>query len=224
METADSELFLDEYGPLCKKIRVLHVAETAGAVDTYLKILLRYSSSDRIENILVCSKDYDIRDYRGLTDSVERIHMERTDSVLEEGRSIRKLREIIGRYSPDIVYAHSYRAGMLLRIADIGIRNRVLYNPHGWSYNRLSDPDRRNRRLTAEKMLALFTDMVICGSVSEKMSAIKLGIVPEKKLIVIPEPTGLHSASEHFTYAIRSDGKKMTEQTEELYERLVWDA
>ena len=61
METAGSELFLDEYSSLCKKIRVLHVAEPAGGVDTYLKTLFRYLDSSKVENILVCSQNYDTR-------------------------------------------------------------------------------------------------------------------------------------------------------------------
>ena len=222
METAGGELLIEEYGPLCKKIRVLHVAEKVGEVDTYLKMLFRYSDSSRVENILVCSEAYDTRDYYGVADSVEQIHMEHDISMSENGRTVRKLREIIERYSPDIVYAHSYRSGILLRIADLGIRNRVAYNPHGWLFNRRIDSGKRRKMTAAEKILILFTDLVICGSEAEKNYAIKHTIVPEKKIRVITTPH-LNASQESWTAAMRSDGKRMAEDTEELYEKILWN-
>ena len=41
-----------------KKIRVLHVAEAAGGVERYLETLFKYSNN-KVENILVCSQNYD---------------------------------------------------------------------------------------------------------------------------------------------------------------------
>ena len=35
----------------------------------------------------------------------------------------KKVRKLIKKYVPDIVYAHSSKAGALARIADIGIKN-----------------------------------------------------------------------------------------------------
>lgn len=185
METAGSELFLDEYSSLCKKIRVLHVAEPAGGVDIYLKTLFRYSDPSKVENILVCSQNYDTRDYRDVTDAVEQIHMEHEVSALDDGRSVRMIRELIERYSPDIVYAHSSKAGALLRMADIGIRNRVLYNPHGWSFNMRIDQKSRRKYAMIERAQSPFTDRIICISDSEKRSALRHRICNEKKLSVI---------------------------------------
>ncbi len=36
---------------------------------------------------------------------------------------------------PDVIYMHSSKAGALGRLADIGFKNIVLYNPHGWAFN-----------------------------------------------------------------------------------------
>lgn len=49
-----------------KKIRILHVAQAAGGVDSYIRMLLKYLDKEKFENILVCSQDFLEEDYRGL--------------------------------------------------------------------------------------------------------------------------------------------------------------
>ena len=40
------------------KIRILHVAQAAGGVDRYIRMLLKYLDKEKFENILVCSQDF----------------------------------------------------------------------------------------------------------------------------------------------------------------------
>lgn len=40
------------------KIRILHVAQAAGGVDRYIRMLLKYFDKDKFENVLVCSQDF----------------------------------------------------------------------------------------------------------------------------------------------------------------------
>ena len=40
------------------KIRILHVAQAAGGVDRYIRMLFKYMDHDKFENILVCSHDF----------------------------------------------------------------------------------------------------------------------------------------------------------------------
>lgn len=57
------------------KIRILHVAQAAGGVDRYIRMLLKYLDKEKFENILVCSQDFHEEDYRGLVDSFEQVEM-----------------------------------------------------------------------------------------------------------------------------------------------------
>lgn len=41
------------------KIRILHVAQAAGGVDRYIRMLLKYLDKDVFDNVLVCSQDFD---------------------------------------------------------------------------------------------------------------------------------------------------------------------
>lgn len=53
-----------------KKIKILHVAQAAGGVDRYIRMLLKYLDKEKFENILVCSQDFNREDYDGLVDSL----------------------------------------------------------------------------------------------------------------------------------------------------------
>lgn len=59
-------------------------------------------------------------------------------------KAIRKVRKLLKKYTPDIVYAHSSKAGAIARIADLGLKNHLIYNPHGWAFNmKCSETKRR---------------------------------------------------------------------------------
>lgn len=87
-------------------IRILHVAQAAGGVDRYIRMLLKYLDKDKFENILVCSQDFKKEDYEGLVDAFEQIEMNRAIGV-KDLKLIWKVRKLIKKYNPDIVYAHS---------------------------------------------------------------------------------------------------------------------
>lgn len=117
-----------------KKIRVLHVAQAAGGVDRYIRMLLKYLNRQEFENILVCSYDYKKEDYEGLADGFEQVDMRRPIGKADLNAMI-EVRNLIKKYEPDIVYVHSSKAGAVARVADIGLKNICIYNPHGWAFN-----------------------------------------------------------------------------------------
>lgn len=167
-----------------RKIKLLHVAQAAGGVDRYIRMLLKYLDKDKFENILVCSQDFHREDYDGLVDSFEQIEMNRTIGV-NDLKSIAEVRKLIKKYNPNIVYAHSSKAGAIARVADIGLKNHCVYNPHGWAFN-MRCPDKKRRMYIAiEKVAASFCEKIICVSDAEKQSALENNICKEDKLKII---------------------------------------
>ena len=165
-----------------RRIRILHVAQAAGGVDRYIRMLLKYLDKDKFENILVCSQAFHKEDYEGLVSCFEQIEMTR-EIRKNDICAIKKVRKLIKKYVPDIVYAHSSKAGALARIADIGIKNYCIYNPHGWAFNMRCSNKKRIMYIVIEKIAALFCDKIICISDAEKESGLK--ICSEDKLHVI---------------------------------------
>ena len=167
-----------------KKIKILHVAQAAGGVDRYIRMLLKYLDKEKFENILVWSQDFNREDYDGLVDSFEQIEMNRAIGV-SDLNSIKEVRRLIKKYNPDIVYAHSSKAGAIARVADIGLKNHCVYNPHGWAFNMRCSDKKRAMYTAIEKMAAPFCEKIICISDAEKQSALEKKICREDKLQVI---------------------------------------
>lgn len=167
-----------------KKIKILHVAQAAGGVDRYIRMLLKYLDKEKIENILICSQDFREEDYKGLVDSFEQVKMERTIGA-GDLEAIKAVRKLIKKYNPDIVYAHSSKAGAIVRIADIGQKNCCMYNPHGWAFNMRCSAKKKAMYTAIEKIAAPFCDKIICISDAEKQSAVDKKICRENKLQVI---------------------------------------
>ena len=161
-----------------KKIRILHVAQAAGGVDRYIRMLLKYLDKEKFENILVCSQDFHEEDYRGLVDSFEQVEMIRAIGG-NDLKAIKEVRTLIKKYNPDIVYAHSSKAGAIARIADIGLKNHCVYNPHGWAFNMRCSAKKKAIYTMIEKIAAPFCDKIICISDAEKQSALDKKICKE---------------------------------------------
>ena len=97
----------------------------------------------------------------------------------------KKLRSIIKQLKPDIVYAHSSKAGALARIADLGLKNKVIYNPHGWAFNMQQSAKKKEMYRWVEKISAHFCNKIVCISDAERESALREKICKLRKLKVI---------------------------------------
>lgn len=168
-----------------KRIRVLHVAEAAGGVERYLQTLFKYSDKEQVENILVCSQNYDYKKMKSLADRVIVLKMAHQINPSSDIKVEKALRRIIKQLKPDIVYAHSSKAGALARIADLGLNNKVIYNPHGWAFNMQQSTKKKEMYKWVEKISAHFCDKIVCISDAEKESALREKICKPSKLQVI---------------------------------------
>lgn len=167
-----------------RKIRVLHVAQATGGVDRYLKTLFKYMDKDEVENILVASHDYVKSEYQGLVSDFQYLDMKRAIGLTDLSATF-KLRALIKKYKPDIVYGHSSKAGAIVRMANIGLSSKCIYNPHGWAFNMRCSSLKKAVYTAIEKAAAHFCDKIICISEAERISAITKNICRENKLLVI---------------------------------------
>ena len=167
------------------RIRILHIVQSAGGVERYLRSFLKYINSEKYCNILVCSNDYQEERYVDLVDYFENVDMIREINIKSDISAILKVRKFIKKYKPNIVYCHSSKAGAIGRMANIGFYNRCIYNPHGWAFNMCGSNIKKGIYICIEKMLGLLTDKIVCISEAEQVSALKYKICRENKLIVI---------------------------------------
>ena len=169
-------------------IRILHIAEAPGGVERYLVTLLKKMKSyPEFEHILVCSTTFDSKKFEHLVSDIAVIDsMHNAISVFHDTRAILAVRKAIQKYKPDIVYCHSSKAGAIGRIADIGMKNKLIYNAHGWSFNMKGASIKKIKFYEmVEKMLAPMADKIVCISEYEKKSALMHKICNKEKFVII---------------------------------------
>ena len=138
-----------------QKIRIMHVVQSAGGVEQYLVSLLKYMDRGRFENMLVCSQDFTPSRFEGIVSRIEVVPMQREIGG-RDAKAARAVRKLIRQYRPDIVYAHSSKAG----------RKQRMYR-------------------AVERMTAPMCDKIICISEAERESALSARICRDDKLRVI---------------------------------------
>lgn len=167
------------------RIKILHVIQSPGGVERYIKSFLKYMDNEKFCNVLVCSKDYDKDKYINLSDDFEYVDMIREINFFKDIKAIKSVRKLIKKYRPDIVFCHSSKAGAIGRIANIGIKNKCIYNPHGWAFNMKGSLKKKKMYACIERILAYMTDKIVCISKAEQASALKWNICKKEKTQVI---------------------------------------
>lgn len=117
------------------KISIMHIAECGGGVDVYLSMLMPLLKKNNIYQYFICSKQFDKQKYCQFNDGIEQIDMKQSFSPVSIIKNVLKIKKIIKQVKPDIVYCHSSFAGGIGRLAAIGSKAKIIYNPHGWAFN-----------------------------------------------------------------------------------------
>lgn len=98
---------------------------------------------------------------------------------------------LISTIKPDITHLHSSKAGAIGAIAAklAGVK-KVIYTAHGFVFNEPSFFPKKKLFIWAERISGWFKNKVICVSEKGYKSAIKLKVLPEKKLVAIHNGIG----------------------------------
>lgn len=121
------------------KKKVLHIVEAfGGGIFSFLVDLIN-NTSDEYEIVVA----YAIREQtpenfkEKFPDNVKFIRVEnfvRSISIKKDIQAFGEIKKIIKEEKPQIIHLHSSKAGFIGRMATIGNKAKVLYNPHGFSF------------------------------------------------------------------------------------------
>ena len=170
------------------KKKIVHIAQSPGGVAEFIYMLLKNWDNNEYKNILIVSEDYreQIERFKPYVEDIYFVPMSREITIKKDISAILKVRKILKKIKPDIVYLHSSKAGAIGRIAlAFNFRIKIIYNAHGWYFNaRISN---RKKKFFAflERILALKTSKIVNISSSEYKSALKYKIAPKKKMCII---------------------------------------
>lgn len=165
-------------------IKILHIVQAAGGVERYLQMLSDAIDTNKYKNVVICSYDYDREYFEKNKIKYYVINLKRSIGI-SDFLAVIKVRKLIKKISPDIIYCHSSKGGAIGRLANIGLNYKCIYNPHGWAFNMSCNEMKKSLYKITEKVLSNFCDSIVCISEAEKKSALDNKISPEEKLIVI---------------------------------------
>ena len=164
-----------------KKIKVLHFTQAnGGGIDTYLRMYLKYAKVNKFSNVLITTGENKFSNLDGFY----HVDIEQTFSPIKLLKYAYNIRKLIKVEMPDIIYLHSTFGGVIGRMANIGLKSKVAYNPHGWSFKMNVSKNKIFIYKLVEKVLSYFTDKFILISKSEYEEAEKIGISPSKLELV----------------------------------------
>jgi len=116
------------------------------------------------------------------------IRLARLDNALSPLRAVGALRELLQALKqarPDLIHAHSAKAGALGRIAGALLGIPVVYTVHGFAFKPQAPARQRLAARVAEWLLAPLTSRLICVAEAEQRLAQALPI-PAPRIAVIP--------------------------------------
>lgn len=99
--------------------------------------------------------------------------------------SLRESVALIRRIKPDLVHAHSSKAGIVARLAGRIAGVPVVFTAHGWGFNPGTPPPRRAVAFLAEKAVAPLAARVICVSDHDRRLALRLRVGGERSLVTV---------------------------------------
>ena len=167
-------------------MRILHVVQPPRGGAPVLVELLARSQSTRHDVGVVCRPAVARRlvDLQGMVWSVP---MERSIRPVGDARDLGRLVRIVRTYRPDVIHAHSSKAGALGRAAGALTGVPVVFSPHNFAHLiHEGGPWLRMAFLSLERLLAPLTDHLHLAYEQEREQALRWGLARPGKVSVIP--------------------------------------
>lgn len=160
--------------PPGRRPRVLHLTQPVdGGVARVVTDLVRAQLADGMDVAAVCPDSPLAARLRSLG-----AHVRTWEATRSPGpslvREVRQLADAIGSVRPDLVHAHSAKAGLAGRLA---VRGRIptVFQPHAWSFEAVGGSTAA-LALRWERWAARWASRVICVSEAERDTGVDAGI------------------------------------------------
>jgi glycosyltransferase involved in cell wall biosynthesis len=170
-------------------MRILYIitgAEYGGAVVHVVELVREDLKNGHIVGIAAAPE-------RRLMNEASNMHAEffpnpyfvRRVKLLNDLLSLGPVFRAIRQFKPDLVTAHSTKAGYAARIACALLRKPVIFTAHGWAFSEGESSWRRKLLPLAERLAALVTQRIICVSQHDLELAVKQKVAPSGKLRLV---------------------------------------
>jgi glycosyltransferase involved in cell wall biosynthesis len=168
------------------RIAYLITNSEIGGAQSHVADLLQ-SMAGKADTVLLAGGEGPLFDIAKRTNA-QAIRLALLDNALSPWRAVGALRELVKalrKASPDLIHAHSAKAGALGRIAGFLLGIPVVYTVHGFAFKPEAPLRQRMAARVAEWILAPLTTRLICVAEAERRLARSLPL-PAERVSVIP--------------------------------------
>ena len=111
--------------------------------------------------------------------------LQRSVNPVVDLEAVRECARLIRRIKPDIVHAHSSKAGVVARLAGRRTGVPVVFTAHGWGFSPGTPPARRALAWAVEAFVAPLGARIICVSESDRQLALSRRVGTSEKLVTV---------------------------------------
>ncbi|MGO4325646.1 glycosyltransferase family 4 protein [Cupriavidus sp. 2TAF22] len=167
------------------RIAYLITNSEIGGAQTHVADLLT-ALRDRVEPVLLAGGTGPLLDHaRALGARTERLTL--LDNALSPLRALAALRQLLGALratAPDLIHAHSAKAGALGRVAGWLLGVPVVYTVHGFAFKAAAPARQRLAARATEWLLAPLTARLICVARAERTLAATLPMAASRISVI----------------------------------------
>lgn len=169
------------------KIKILHILHAVGGVDVHLRILLKNLDHKKFEFIVIHGeKDTEepFLDDEGKPVKSYRVPIVRQINPVSDSKAFAQVDRIIKREQPQLIHAHSAKAGVIAKCCGRKNKIPVLHTPHAYSYLSAENVLKKKLFFKIEKFFSSFNSKIVACSESERQRAItEVGYKPDDALL-----------------------------------------
>lgn len=111
--------------------------------------------------------------------------LNREVSFISDWRALQQLTRLVQSLNPDLIAAHSSKAGILSRLAAARTGKPCVFTAHGWAFSEGVSPLKSRVYQMAERFAARRTDRIICVSDYDRLLAVKTKVAAMEQLVTI---------------------------------------
>ena len=148
-----------------KILYLLTLEEPVGGAQIHVRDLA-FSFSKKNKIFFASGQELGITNFLKLQkiDTFKISNLVREINPIKDILSIFEIRKLVRNLSPDIISIHSSKAGVVGRLACIGLDTKVIFTAHGWSFAYGKPFLSRLFSLFIEKIMYRFANLIICVS------------------------------------------------------------
>ena len=127
--------------------------------------------------------------------------LQRAINPLSDVGAVRECADLVREIRPDLIHAHSSKAGIVARLAGRATKVPTVFTAHGWGFSPGTPPARRALAWAFEYAVAPLGSRIICVSEADRRLALRHNVGTRRSLVVI-------------RYGIPPEAAQATPQTE----------